>query len=312
MQLDAPSVPAALAAGRGAAATVWRHVPAPVRDRWRLLDPANRLLVRLGAPAVAETTMGAGHRMRLDLRSGTEWFAFWTGRFDDGRVRAAAALLRPGTVAVDAGANIGLWAVPLAVAAGAAGARLLAFEPVPANARRLRENLALNDAAGEVLQVALSDRDGEVRMTLREDFAGGAATGNASVAVDDGTDARYATVTARSTTLDRILDTRARPPVSVLKADVEGHEDRLLAGARETFARDRPVAFLEWNAVYYARRDVDPTAAVAPLLGEWEYRVLRHAEGGWRVGSRFWSDRPLDDVVLVPAERVDEVLDLLP
>jgi hypothetical protein len=44
-------------------------------------------MLRWGAPPVHIARMRAGHRMLLDLRSGTEWFAYYSGSFDDGRIQ---------------------------------------------------------------------------------------------------------------------------------------------------------------------------------------------------------------------------------
>jgi FkbM family methyltransferase len=309
-------VPASMAArvrqlGPGA----WRRLPPSVRRRWRRPELFNRTMLLLGAPPVTVARMSAGHRLLLDLRSGSEWPAYYTGEFDTGRVRAAQALLRrePGGVAVDAGANIGLWTVPLALEASRTGACVRAFEPVPHNAERLRQNLLLNDMAGhaEVRQHALSDHPGALSMTLREDFANDAGTGNAAAAIDDGTDNTWSRVEVTAQTLDNVLDGHGRPPVRVVKADLEGHEDRFLTGARRTFANDRPVAFVEFNRVYYDRRGMDPADATEPLLRDWDYRCLRLRNGTWQSQTRFDSDRPLDDVILVPRERQIEVIELL-
>jgi FkbM family methyltransferase len=271
----------------------------------------------LGAGPLAMADMRAGHRLLVDLRSGTEWFAYYTGEFDDQRIRVARTLLRlrPG-VAVDAGANIGLWTVPLAREAAAVGGRVIAVEPVPANAGRLRENLRLNgiDVRADVYELALSDAPGRVTMTLREDFAAGAATGNAAVASDDG-DTRWERLEVPARPLDDLLDELGRPAVSVVKSDLEGHEARFLAGATRTFAVDRPIAFVEWNGSYDARQGAGLTEITAPLLREWDYRCLRRdrrPDGWeWTTDIRFRSHRPLDNVVLAPAERVRETLDLL-
>jgi FkbM family methyltransferase len=293
----------------------WRRLPPPVGRRWRRPEHFNRTMLWLGAPPLAVANMSAGHRLVLDLRSGSEWLAYYTGEFDAGRILAAQALMwrEPGGVAVDAGANIGLWTVPLALEGSRTGAAVMAFEPVPHNATRLWQNLLLNDVAApaEVRQHALSDRPGTLAMTLREDFANGSGTGNAAVAIDDGTDNTWSRVEVTAQTLDDVLEGHGRPPVRVVKADLEGHEDRFLTGARRTFASDRPVAFVEFNRVYYDRRGIDPADATEVLLREWDYRCLRLTNGTWHSQTRFDSDRPLDDLILVPRERQTEVIDLL-
>jgi FkbM family methyltransferase len=284
-----------------------------MRTRSRSVAPFNRAVLGLGAPPLAVAQRRAGHRLILDLRSGTEWFPYYTGEFDDGDARAARELLRrrPGA-AVDAGANVGLWTVPLAAEASALGTRVIAAEPLPQNTRRrLLDNLRLNGLEGcvDIRQVALSDGPGWLTMTFREDFAGGAGTGNAAVLFDDGTDGQWDGVELAVRSLDDVLDDVGRPPVSIIKADVGGHEDRLLVGAIRTLARDRPTVFAEWNSVYYARRNVDPTDATTPLLRQLDYRCLRRGPTGWITDARFRSDLPFENVLLVPEERADELVD---
>jgi FkbM family methyltransferase len=208
---------------------------------------------------------------------------------------------------VDAGANIGLWTVPLARHLAPLGGHVVAVEPIPANAARLRENLSLNglDAVVDVHEVAVSDRAGTAALSLREDFRGGAATGNAAIVIDDGTDSAFRTIVVPTVPLDTLLATATR--VDFVKADLEGHEDRFLAGAADTLGRCRPVIVCEWNRVYYTRRGVDPTAAVSDLLDSLDYRCLRHTPGGWSASRDMFSPEPLDDLVLTPGERVAEV-----
>lgn len=301
------------AQARTVVAAGWRQLPRRVRlRRWRSVDPFNRAVLAAGAEPVVTARMRLGHRLRLDLRSGSEWFAYYTREFDDRRITAARRLLHaPRSVAVDAGANIGLWTVPLARHLAEFGGHVVAVEPIPANAARLRENLRLNglEVVVDVHEVAVSDRAGTAELSLREDFRDGAATGNAAIVIDDGTDTAFRTVVVPTVPLDTLL--AGAPRVDFVKADLEGHEDRFLAGAAGTLARCRPVVVCEWNRVYYARRDIDPTAAVAGLLDSLDYRCLRHTPGGWSVSRDMFSPHPLDDLVLTPVERVADVTAVL-
>jgi FkbM family methyltransferase len=290
------------------------HRRLPVAGSAGLLDRLNQALLRSGATPTAETRMRGGHRLRLDLRSPAQARAFYTGEFDDDRIRMAQDLMTGGSIAIDAGANVGLWTVPLAGRAAAVGARVIAVEPVPSNAARLRHNLAINDVTlvADVVQTALSDVQGSGHITLREDFDAGAATGNAALTIDDGTDERFTTIAVPLVPLDDLLGRYGAPHVSVVKADLEGHEDRFLAGASDTFARCRPTAFFEWNLTYYRRRGVDPAATVRPLLRQLRYHCLRdRGRGDWREQPDFWSPRDIDDLVLVPDEDVTAVQTLL-
>jgi FkbM family methyltransferase len=147
---------------------------------------------------IAEVRMRLGHRMLVDLRAPAQREAFRTGRYDDALVGFALGLMaEPGSVAVDVGANVGFWTVPLALRAASLGGRVYAFEPVPANRDRLVANARLNEADDRVtvVPVALSDREGTTAITLREEFAGGATTGNAAILIDDGEDDRFQRLT---------------------------------------------------------------------------------------------------------------------
>jgi FkbM family methyltransferase len=304
---DVSTLPAHL---RDAVAAAWSGLPRRLRmSGARYVEPLNKAALAAGADPLVTVRMRLGHVLRLDLRSGTEWFSYYSREFDDRRVATARRLLRaPGAVAVDAGANIGLWSVPLARHLVPLGGRLLALEPMPANARRLRENLALNGLAGvaDVREVAVSDRVGSAALSLREDFRDGAATGNAALVIDDGTDDEYRQIEVRTAPLDDLVGAGDR--VDFVKADLEGHEDRFLLGAVRTLRRCRPVAVLEWNRVYYERRGIDPTAATADLLHDLDYRCLRCTPSGWSASDEFASPRPVDDLVLAPRERVPDVL----
>ncbi len=94
------------------------------------------------------------------------------GEYDEGKIALLAALIRPGATFVDLGANIGFYTVPLAVAAKAGGGVVAAFEPHPANYRRLSENVALNGLNDYVrlFELGLSSEEGEAELVLRQGF----------------------------------------------------------------------------------------------------------------------------------------------
>ena len=248
--------------------------------------------------------MRLGYRMRVDLRSRTEVFAYYTGRYDTHLIAAATRMLPLGGVVLDLGGNIGFWSIPMAKRGV-----VHAYEPVPGNAERLRENAQLNGVAHRlaVHEVALSDSVGEVQITLREDFARGAGTGNAAIVIDS-TDARFQTLTIPTSTLDAEVARLGLASIDIVKLDVEGHEDLCLRGGRQALERFRPLMFVEWNRSYYDRRQVDPTARFHKELAGLEYAYLRQGAQGWEQVEGFFSPRELDDLVLAPATTLPDVL----
>ena len=285
---------------RNAVAHLTRQMPARFRGRGRVLNACEKWLT---GPPIVEAPMKLGHRLVLDLRSRTEVGAYYTGRYDHELIVHALRLLPRGGCALDVGANIGFWAVPLARLA-----TVHAFEPVSSNAKRLVRNARLNALQDlHVHEVALSDERREAVVTLREDFQRGGTTGNASMAIA-GFDEDMPTEPVMTTTLDLWAAEQNLPHVDVAKIDIEGHEDAFLRGARSTIARHRPVMWMELNHEYYRRRRVEPADVVGRALVGLEYRYLRRDDHGrWVEVNTFDSPHPIDDLILAPAERVEDV-----
>ena len=126
--------------------------------------------------------------------------------------------LDPGDVFWDVGANVGIYTAFAATEAGA----VVAIEPHPKNAARLRENLALNGREAEVRRVALSTTTGTTRLALNSPDVTGAFGSTA----DLGTDRTIEVPQRRGDEL--VADTPGRP--TVLKVDVQGSEASVLQG----------------------------------------------------------------------------------
>jgi FkbM family methyltransferase len=192
---------------------------------------------------------------------------------------AVLGLLTPGGVAVDVGANLGEWAVPLARRVGPAG-RVLAIEPAPRAATALDKTLVANALAqAEVIRCAAGDHDGIM------EFAVPIVT---SVRVDTGTarigpaGAGYEALKVPLRSLDSLAPEYRLDRIDLVKIDVEGHERQVLDGARASLANFRPVLVLETGHEADGDRQ-----AIRDLLGGLGYRMLGllldfgMAEAGW-------------------------------
>jgi FkbM family methyltransferase len=155
---------------------------------------------------------------------------------------AVLAFLHPGAVAIDIGANLGEWTLPLARAVGASG-RVLAAEPAPRNAGALEATLYANALCqAEVIRAAIGDHDGIAEfaipiVTSAHTDTGTARIGSACV--------RREALRVPLRSLDSLAAERGLDRVDLIKIDVEGHERRVLDGAASTLARHRPVLVLE-------------------------------------------------------------------
>ena len=131
-------------------------------------------------------------------------------------------LLRPDDLFLDVGANIGSYTV---LAAGGAGARCIAVEPVPATYRRLMANVRVNQLESKVDShcVALGAERSKLRFSTDLDTM--------NHVVDEHYGGAHEQVEVLP--LDELM--RGRVPVAV-KIDVEGFEREVLRGARRLLA----------------------------------------------------------------------------
>jgi FkbM family methyltransferase len=144
--------------------------------------------------------------------------------------------LKPGMTTIDVGANLGVYALPMARLVGPRG-RVVAYEPGSAPRHLLAQSREINAAANlEVVDLALSDAVRDGRLSTRSSSEYG-------VLGDDGQGEPV-----RVTALDRELARLQSASPDFVKIDAEGEEERILAGGREFFARHSPLVMFEVKA----------------------------------------------------------------
>ncbi len=206
-----------------------------------------------------------------------------------------AHVLRPGDLFADIGANAGSYTV---IAAGVAGARVIAVEPVPETLERLRANISLNslDDHVRVEACALTDKAGTVSFTTDQDTVNHVASANETLRVID----------VPAQTADALF---VKDVPRIVKIDVEGHEADLLRGAARMLSEPGVWALIievsgtKAEAVLttllrhgFEPRKYDPfTRSLAPAshsVGAGNTLFLRMAAEG-DVASRLTSAEPL-------------------
>jgi len=287
---------------RPAAVNLVRALP-PVRGRGRLASVVNAAFLKAGAEPAAVALMSQGHKLLLDCRLFSHAHALFSGKYDDHKVKALAAFIRQGGTALDVGANIGFYTVPLALAARRVGAHVVAAEPFANNLARLRQNLELNDVLDyvTVLDFGLSSEAKSEWLALTDDFQKGATIGNAAIADANLYGDRFERVRIRLAALDAVWAALGRPRLDAVKLDIEGHEDSFLEGAVRTLREHRPVILIEVNRWFYERRSLDFDSCIAALLPP-AYRVFEVTRGKVKAvpGLAEVCD---SDALLVPAEK---------
>jgi len=165
--------------------------------------------------------------------SGAGEHGYWLGSYELQKRMSFEREIMPNSVVFDIGANVGYFSLLAAVLTGTEG-KVYAFEPLPRNVQFLRQHVALNHLENriEVIEAAVSDREGEAHFDL------GASTAMGHLA-DSGE------ITVQMVTLDHMLETGELRPPDYMKVDVEGAEYEALSGARHILENHRPILFLD-------------------------------------------------------------------
>lgn len=291
---------------------------ANIRGFGRISRVANVAFLKAGAPPVQIARMSDGTRMWLDLRSQTEWSAYYTGRYDE----AALGLIK-GLMArfegdfLDVGGNIGMYSVRVASAIGPER-KVLCFEPMPANVERIRQNASLNQVQDRVAvhKMALSDTEGETDLVLREDFEMGSNTGNASIAISDDADRGFRKIRVPRSTFDALRKEMGWAKIPVAKVDIEGHEDFFLRGAAAWLSKERPIILTEINNWFYQKRGTTLSKVFpASLPGNYEFALLEERRHVCKLRPCLIQDlerlESLETCIMFPRERSSDVMEAM-
>jgi FkbM family methyltransferase len=213
-----------------------------------------------GDATIVIKPLPSGLRLCIDLSDHVIGLAILRDRYERHELQCATSLLKPGDVAIDVGAHVGVFALHMAEAVGPAG-MVYAFEPLARNANLLQMAIAENhyEPRLRLERAGVSDATGEATLHFARETlnTGGAYIGEADVSLGP-----LATETVPIVRLD---DCDFRRPVRLIKMDVEGGEPRVIAGAARLLATDHPIIISEVHPEQLQR-----VCGVGPdrLLGE--------------------------------------------
>src|SRR5215211_6466822 len=191
------------------------------------------------------------------------------GAFELGIQEVLFPWLRPGDNVIDAGANIGCHACPMAIRVAPHG-RVLAIEPVGRLADRLEANCRLNGIDNVVVsRFAVSSGAGWRPLVVPH--AVDRNQGNASFhrAPSSSSDI----VEVETTTIDALVAEVGLSDLRLIKTDLEGEDFAALLGARETLKRWRPMIAFEHHRGLWAAAGHTLASATEFLTGELGYQI---------------------------------------
>ena len=243
-------------------------------------------LPNLAGTVEVETTFA---RLLLDERD--EWITptlTATGGWEPGQTALLGERIVPGMTVIDGGAHVGYFTCQAAQLVGPRGL-VLAFEPAPRNFALLQANVWRNGFTNVAcFPWALGSEPGLAGLRLSETNTG-----------DHRLDGSGGGVTVRVAALDEVL--AIRPPVDVVKLDVQGNEEAAVRGMTRLLAASPGVLVtVELSPADARAAGSDPLA----LLG-W-YRSL-----GFELRVQLPDEKGLvdlgDDELLARAEELEHV-----
>ncbi|MEX1072014.1 MAG: FkbM family methyltransferase [Anaerolineales bacterium] len=275
------------------AAAAARLLPEPFKRALYRLGPASRglraALNRSAPPGLSETQIAAGDlagtHLLLNLQTEKD---YWLGTYETDLQQAIKDWGKAGMVAFDLGANIGYVSLLLAHKAGEGG-KVFAFEALPANQKRLQQNLALNPKSKvELVPKAVTDKKGKAAFLIHPSGGMGKVQGSL------GKDAEFqSNIEVETIAIDDFVFKQRNPPPDLIKIDIEGGEVLALRGMRRILLETRPLLLIElhgreadefaWEILGNARYSLHhmrkgyPKVAAIDELGKKSYLVAKPA-----------------------------------
>lgn len=135
------------------------------------------------------------------------------------------AEVRPTDVVYDIGAATGTHTILFAKKTS----QVVAFEPFPTNAERIKDNASLNGVSPQIIQAAVSNRIGETDLAIHRNTVGDAGHTLVKGIHDD-------SITVDMVSIDSLVSSGEIPAPDIVKLDVEGVELNVLEGMVETIS----------------------------------------------------------------------------
>ena len=201
-----------------------------------------------------------GLEMLLDLQVEKD---YWLGTYEPELQQVIEILVKPEQVVYDIGANIGFITLMFARLTGERG-DIYAFEALPENAKRLKQNVELNGYQERVtvIQAAVQDQACETEFLIGPSGAMGKVKGSAGRDTVDYQEG----LRVQGISIDGLMDNTGYPSPDIVKIDIEGGEVLALPGMADLLQKKHPVVFLELHGPESAKSSWD-------CLIEYGYRI---------------------------------------
>jgi FkbM family methyltransferase len=237
----------------------------------------------------------------VDLSEGIDLSLFLFGNFQSYVIQNKYFSLEKNAIVFDVGANVGSMA--LRFAQGAPGGHVYAFEPTDYAFKKLQRNLSLNPKLAErisAVQQFLSDEtqsDPEIQAYASWKVDGSVKN---SHPLHGGTIKPAESVSA--ITLDLFCTQNQIKNIDLIKIDTDGHEHKVLNGARKTIKKFLPFVIFEIGGYVLNEQQLE-FKQFHDFFENFKYRLF-NAKNGEEITIQNYSHqiplRATTDIIAVP------------
>jgi FkbM family methyltransferase len=202
---------------------------------------------------------------RIGRRAFASAYDFYKSRWEAVEIMALKQFVRPGTVAIDVGANIGFFARRFAEWVRPGGL-VIAIEPEAQNFAGLNATISRHGLVNvEAIQAVAAESPGTLKLHVNADHPGDHRISETGTEVN-------------AVTLDRIMEQHGWRDLTLIKIDVQGAEERVLRGGLKTLERLRPVVSIEIDEAALTAMG-SSARGVLQMMAAHDYQICRVEAG---------------------------------
>lgn len=218
---------------------------------------------------LGQTAIGVGYQLLSKSSYDAEELVFLSWKLDD-----LLAQRGSGVVVVDCGANIGVHTISLATKMRSWGS-VIAIEPQERLFYALCGNIALNNCTNaRAIWSAVGAEVGSMQAPL-PDYTKPGSFGSLELRIGETTEYIGQSISYIDREMVPVptitIDSLCLSRLDLMKIDVEGMEEDVIRGAKETILRHKPLIFAEWIKT---KREV-----IESLLSEFGYSKFTQVNG---------------------------------
>lgn len=218
----------------------------------------------------------SGLNWEIDLLEGIDLSIFLFGKFERKTLNVIEALLKPNSIVIDIGANVGALSLPIAQMLGDEG-KVVSVEPTDWAFAKLNRNFGLNPSLKK-RSITVNAKIGCDESILPKSFFSSWNLESKEGVHESHKGSLHSAADASFYTLENLVTSLSLPKVDLIKLDVDGYETQILKGGASVFRKFKPALIVE-ICPYVLRETGTSTSELISILAEYGYSKIEDMSG---------------------------------